>query len=341
MSLQTYSEFEIPAPVGNAGASASSLSLGTSEKYGYVFQVPKTGNINKVHFTIFGITTNQTLKLSLQTVDTSTGKPTGTLYGGSATQTLTPTKNVTNTVPFSTPAAATAGDFVAFVIEWDSTSGSLTLAYYLRNPSMPCYYKFTSGAWGSVNAGLPNMQCEYDDGTTPHHGNLPVFTNSSASFHSGSATDERGIKFQIPFPARASGVWIVFSYSSGSANFDLVLYDASSNVLTSISLNASIIHNSGELTRFFWPTKINISANTVYRLSIKPTQSSQTITMPYWSFTDSARRAMFPGASTVYETHRVDLGSWTDDQTILPVMGLILDQAADDNNVGYTNLTGI
>ena len=59
----------------------------SGEKAASIFRVPKTGNIRTLRFRLGTVTTGQTLKAGLYTVDTS-GDPTTTAYGGMAVGTV-------------------------------------------------------------------------------------------------------------------------------------------------------------------------------------------------------------------------------------------------------------
>ena len=95
----------------------------TGARFGFVFQVPKTGSISKVGVRIGTAQTPIVSRLGLYTVDTA-GNPTTTAYGGSAYNTFTPTANTFSEVTLKTPATATAGDLAAVVCEFNSTAGN-------------------------------------------------------------------------------------------------------------------------------------------------------------------------------------------------------------------------
>lgn len=329
--LQSGPFIDLPPNWGtNAGVSTLTMD-GTTTKIGFVFQVSQSGTISKLYFSIGTITTNQTLKVGLQTVDSS-GKPTGTAYGGSSTATLTPTAATINSVTLGTSATATAGDVVALVVEWDSTTGSLVLNYFNVNSPLPYRLSFTSGAWGGIAQGIPFCQIEYDDGTRPPHGCVPAYQGTSDAFKSDSNPDERGIKFTLPFPARVIGAWLTVS-APASANFDIVLYDSGGSVLTSCSIDvAKYKNNLAQAYRVFFGTRVSLVAGSAYYLIVKPTQATANVTLARWNFsTSSALRATF--APNAWQAVRTDAGAWTEDQTQLPSMGLVIDKLDDGAGV--------
>jgi hypothetical protein len=56
----------------------SRLIDATGEKYAAIIQIPKTGTISKIGFRTGTVTTSQTLRGGIETVDAATGAPTGT-----------------------------------------------------------------------------------------------------------------------------------------------------------------------------------------------------------------------------------------------------------------------
>ena len=58
-----------------------------AEKLAFIFVVPKTGTIDRVSFSLGTVTTDDSLDIGLETVDATTGAPTGSAYGSSAVAT--------------------------------------------------------------------------------------------------------------------------------------------------------------------------------------------------------------------------------------------------------------
>ena len=92
------------------------------EKLGFIFSVGKTGNISKLVIRCGAVTTAETLKLSLQDVDLSTGEPDET---EDQSGTFTPVVNDWVEVTLGSSRAVTVGDLLAVVIEFDSTVGDV------------------------------------------------------------------------------------------------------------------------------------------------------------------------------------------------------------------------
>src|SRR3990170_6891069 len=124
--LLGYTYFPTLWPGINAGisnqTSASTLDA-TGEKAAIIFKIPADGNITKLGFRTSTVTTGDTLKVGLYTVDAS-GDPTATAYKGmvAGTQAILATEDNTYfNVTLGTQATSVVkGDIVALVIEYNS-----------------------------------------------------------------------------------------------------------------------------------------------------------------------------------------------------------------------------
>jgi len=132
--MRTIPELWIPDPARTTVGSFT-FSLTSGKRQAYVFQVPKTGNISAVLLGLGSVTSAQTVRVTIQTIDGTTGNPSGIDYGGSVKGTYTPSANTTFEVTLGTPAAAVAGDVVAVVVEYDGVAGTLNMLAPLRGCS--------------------------------------------------------------------------------------------------------------------------------------------------------------------------------------------------------------
>ena len=307
-------------------ATSQSIIDATDDRVAFIFMVPKTGNITKVGFRVDTVTTAQTIRVSLCTVDDTTGDPTTTLYGSSAAGTqASPAANTFYEVTLATPAAATIGDIVAVVLQFDTTVGNVTInvgmaTYGARaTTSFPYLDVFatawTKGAANSVNC-IPNCSIGYDDGTYPYNGMIAYFSLSSLAFNNGSNPDEIGNRFTLPFPARVSGFWTDIDLDGDA---DLVLYGPTDTVLATVSMDKDVEPvATGSWGHYRAFTPVTLAANTVYRAVVKPTSATSLSVYRMSLSGGGASAAMMEqhsGGTTFYRTHRTDAGSWTDDST--------------------------
>lgn len=307
----------------------------TGEKAGLVFRVPRTGTIDRVGFTTRAVTTSQTLRVGLETTDTTNYLPTGTQYGGSAVGTqASPAADTFYEVTLATAATATKGDIVAIVVQFDSTVGSLVIGQIDNegggnNTAFPYLVNFVT-SWAKIAAGIGMHSIRYSDGVyEPIGACVPTSPRIDTAFNSGSTPDEIGNRFTVPAPMRTTGLFSAVGH--GTVALDYVLYEGTT-ALATVSVPSGLSANASGYETFFWPTAVSLSASTVYRLVAKPTTTTN-INVREAVVLNNAMLGMIPGGTDWYKTSRTDAGAWTDD-TLRRIwaLGLLIDQI--DNAAG-------
>lgn len=98
-----------------AGDLSAATLNDTNNAEALIIQVPKDGSITKIGLNVFNITGNPpAYNFALTTVDSGTGYPTQTAYGGSSIESEDFTTTGWKWVDLTTPATATKGNFVAY-----------------------------------------------------------------------------------------------------------------------------------------------------------------------------------------------------------------------------------
>lgn len=302
------------------------------EKVSWVFEVPETGNIDRVTFRTSAVSDSQTLKIGIYTLD-SNGDPTATLYGGSAVATqASPAASTTYEVILGTPAAATKNDEVAVVIEFNSTVGNVTFtgSAIVTAAVFPYSGAFTTG-WTKNTTNIPFLGVRYDTGAYHNVGCVPGSIGVLASFNSGSNPDELGNIITMPFKARTSGFWALAEFD---ITCDVVLYD-SNGVLSTRTLAVNNRGSTGTgLSWRRWSAGYILSYGSTYRITVKPTASSGGMTVSRLTVLAAGAMAGWPLGTAMYETSRVNAGAWTDTPTQRISIGLMIDQLDDGIVVG-------
>lgn len=324
-----------------AGSGNTTLDA-AGEKACVVFKAPKTGNIDRVGFFTRAVTAAETLRIGLETTDSSY-LPTGTQYGGSAVGTqAAPSANTFYEVTLATPAAATAGDLIAAVVQFDSAIGNLQIGNWdcfggTEYEGFPFIARYTGGAWSKLGS-VPGLTIRYDDGTYEFIGTIPFGPRIDTFFHSGSTPDEMGNIVRLPVQMRAWGVQLVI----GSANnFDVVLYNGDgSTVLRTLSFaGAQMPGTNGRCLWVPFSSPVTLDANTDYRLTFKPTVATN-LNIREVEVITAAMLNMLPGGSDVHKTSRTDGGAWTQN-TLRRVWGLalVIDQIHDGAGGGSISIS--
>lgn len=304
-----------------------------------------TGTISKIGFRTATVTTGATVDVRLETVDNTTGNPTGTLWATNTnvSQVIADADdNVWFTTTLTAGAAVTKNDVIALVVVNPSVSpGNLNLSDARNNPMLvgemefPYTARFQASAWTRQNNVSPTYYIEYSDGSTVPTGLFPASAVTATAFNNGSTPDERGIIFQLPFPITVAGFFGTFDTDGDQ---DVVLYDSDgTTALQTLSLDKDIRGSTTAGTPGFrwhlFPTTSALTANTNYRLVIKPTSVTSVRSVEFTVDTASFMDA-FDGGQNVYLTTRTDGGAWTQTTTQRSSISLLILGADDAERAG-------
>lgn len=334
----------IPHPYlkGASGPSLQDMLIDAStEKAAGVFMAPKTGTISKVGFLTKTVTTGVTVDVRLETVSLVNGDPTGTLLGtnSNGTQVILDADDDTwFTTTLTTGVAVTKGDLLAVVIA-NAGAGNMNIANAsIDRPSNFPYTDLFTAAWVK-DVDIPVFSLEYDDGSYAHSpGVWPISAKPGTSFNTSSSPDERGLIFQMPFPFRVTGCW---HHADIDAAADLVLYDSDgTTALETVSLDKDVrIGTSPRIFFLLFSGEQSLSANTNYRLVLKPTTTTN-IRSEAFDVDAAAIMDAFEGGQKFHHTERTDAGAWTETTTRRPFMGLIIDGFDDATGGGAASILG-
>lgn len=317
---------EIPNVTALAGMFAGLVIDAAAEKVAFIFQIPKTGTITTLGFLTGVVTTADTLKVGLYTVDPATGVPTATAYGGMVAGTqAAPASNTFYEVALGTNASATVDDVVAMVIEFNSfVAGNLKIAMMDATVArgFPYVAHYAPAAWAKYGY-TPDCVVKYNDGTYGPEGCLPIITSAATSFTTTSTPDEVALRVSVPFVSRAWGCWILVD---ADADCEVILYEG-----TTVRATATIDKDVrgatvGRIFQLKFPTAYALAANTEYFLALKPSG-----TVSYYDFSINAAGIMdcFSGGQNIYFASRTDAGAWSLNTSRRLWAGLILDQFDD------------
>lgn len=315
----------------NAPTISSSTGTGidaAGEQWATIFQVPKTGTIDRIRFATGTVSSSQDLSVSLETVSATDGFPTGTDYGGSAPETVaSPAATTIYTVTFATPASATKGDIIAVVIQWAGTSGSVLFSRWGGTSALinnQCYGALYTGSWAKYTTSPPMFSVLYDDDTSEYIGAAPAtITTPNRAFNTGSTPDEVGLRFKMPFGARATGVIGWVSPTAGR-NTSLVLYSDAGTALATASpdFDQTANLNGAANLPYLFSSTVTLAKDTWYRLTYRP-DTANNVTIPYLAFTDSYELGQIAG-SDVYHCERTNAGSFTDSTNAYTPISLLI-----------------
>jgi len=315
---------------GHANRNFGALD-GTTIRVGAQFRALRAGTIKKVVFFIGTVTSAQSLTAGLQDMDLTTGMPDGT-FDASGTVAV-PAANTFYEIDFGGSGKIVArNDLVAFVLQWTSTTGSLT---YERGGNGPNYWSplFTYVAsWAKAQSATIWFYIEYDDGVVDFVGNSPIIKPAdtvSITVSSATTPDEIGVRF-IP-----STNWLVQGFHAQLTNIGATdprfkLYDANDNELFSQVMDKDVCiggaGNTGYASNAVLSAPLELKAGQVYRFVTSPSDT-QNYRVYYNQHIYNLAHATFLAqyCDSAQYTARTDGGAWTDTPTRLPVMGLIFE----------------
>lgn len=304
----------------------------STERRAYLFEVPKTGTLDKAEFRLGAVTFNgaSVFRVSFQNVDLTTGFPDATqdqyrdMTALSANAWNAPGLMTSDGTDGGAKRSVTKGDLLAVVFEYQTfTAADSVVLSYLDTSSVfgnfPYGALFT-GTW-AANTGTPLLALKYNDGS--YHvpiGSIPVASlNSVTTFNTGSTPDERGLLFQFPFPVEVEGAWVRTDLDGDA---ELILYDNADVAQRTVTLDKDVDATAaGAYRRHIFSSALSLSANTNYRLVMKPTSATN---LSVYDWLSGVSLANYIGGSTWKYTERTDAGVWTDTADKRPWMGLIL-----------------
>jgi hypothetical protein len=339
-----------PATNPNYG-SAQLLIDAADEAAGMVVRAPKSGTISKIHWSTITVATGATLDVRLETVDATTGFPSGSLWSAN-TNGAQIVANADDNTGFATPltagAVVTKGDALGVVIKNPGASfGNIQVANYPDDFSkIEPYCCLYTGSWAMVTTTGPMVALEYDDGSFEHI--LGTFytagaTATATTLSTSTTPDVVGARFQLTFPDTVRGGWFWADFD-GDCVIKLVSDDYhqandTATLKAVASLDKDLRNATGAGIRWVeFTTSVDLLANTWYRYIIEPTTTTALTTydtpLPSLAALDS-----YAGQNFHYTTAKDPTadGSWTNYNSgtfRIPFCGLVFSAFSDGAGSG-------
>jgi hypothetical protein len=340
MALQSTAPILWPLSMRSANASPGTLANFTTldaaaEYSGVVIQAREAMTISHVGFRCGTATGSPTADIRIETVDTATGLPTGTLWAANTNIVTAGGAITSNTFALhalTASASITRGQFFCVKIAYNGGTSLQTQVYAgAINSVLP---------YSVVNTGTPaidrltsqfNMALGSSTSTFYHvPGLTPLSTATNNAFNNTNSA-KRGLKFQVPFKCRVVGVrWFPLAGTT-SGDLNIVLEDSAGAELSSSSTaldgNLQAIVNTAMAEAWF-DNSPTLSPATDYRLMLEPSSATNinitTVTLPSADY----RQAWAYGTNCVYSTFAS--AAYDDTATTqLPLIDLIIDQLDD------------
>lgn len=323
-----------PRIAANPSFAATAVIDATAEKVALIGQVfnkdHATKTLDKIHFRTGALSINaaSVLRVSVQDVSAAAGpppQPDGTqdqyrdIAGSALTaNTWTTTGLVTSDgTDGGVKRSVAFGAYLAIVFEYQTfTAADSVIISCIADVSgsqagRSIALLFTA-SWATLNL-VPNVILEFSDGTFGTlDGAQPLSAVSSVVYNSGTAVaDEYALQLSLPFPCKADGGWIAMT-DAASADFDIILYDGTSamaNGTVSFDDRTWPAANAARYTWFTFADQISLTANTTYRLALKPTTANN-VTLFYFDVAAAGHFQALEGGTAFCLDSRLDSGAW-------------------------------
>lgn len=324
----------------NSGYTNFTLDAST-DKVEVIMQMPVADTLTKLAFRYGARTgTPPTYRGILQGVDGS-GNSDGTDIGGGSPTSVNFTppadatwNGTTRELTFTNPIAVTRGQMVSAVIEYSSgtVDGSNCSSFTTDHgeASLLPYVIQNNAGTRSRRTNIPPFALVGNNGVYGY----PVFGHTSVTVHDGTTPDEVGILFTLPAGWGATyqlaGVNWPVRFGTASQTVRMTLYDTDgTTVLQQIDIDSDLTPNAafigGNKELFFDEVTLStLNFGSAYRLSITVTAASGGVIIPCFDFPSSDYLQTLPLGTNAYWTQRTNAGAWTDTNTRMPQIGLIL-----------------
>jgi hypothetical protein len=334
----------IPAYGAALPATSSIAMTGAAHKAAVIFQAPKAGPLDGVAW-LNGTngTTSWTMRVSFQDLDSS-GNPDGGVDQFSSVGIPTPLAwNTSGAITSDgtaggTKRTVTQGERLAAVWDFSAyTSGTTNLLEFsttgLDNPLFPYNAGYTT-SWAKNNL-TSAFALRYADGSYPPLGPpaqcLPASTSATVAWNSGTTPDEYGLYMLLPFSVQVVGMWMSSTFTAGG-DIEIVVYEGTTQLTRNLVPAAATTAGTHTLIHRF-PETLTLTANTVYRMTVAPTTTTN-ISGSEYTFASATIRSAYDCGAYFSRTERTNLGAFTETATKLPVMGLLIGAIAGEPNGG-------
>lgn len=300
-----------------------------ADKLAIVFQASSSTPPDQVKFRVTSYTSTGTIDATIETIDATTGFPSGTPVTNTATGSVSVSSTGTKTctgmagtgtltvgAQYAIVLAATGGFAGNFnVLRTSGINGQVGSPYSLTKDSAGAWTKIsttnTGYAFGLFTAGGASINVPGLSG---------AFTAALTAFSDSTNPDERGNRFQLPFPQTCYGALIYASLGSTPADansFSLSLYSShtsgSPTQLATQAFDGDIMEiGSARILRF--SAGVNLSSNTVYGLAVKAT-SSGNINLLRHSYASAAELGCYLDDNFYSTARNNSSGAFTDTNT--------------------------
>lgn len=303
------------------------------EYLAFVFIAKEAMTISHIGFKTGAVAGSPTIDVRVETVDATTGIPTGTLWAAN-TNIVTGALSATTFALHALTASASVneGDAVAILLQFATGTSAVIQRTNSIEEAWSKPYSVTNVTGSAVKSVIVNTKImAIGSGATTFYnvpGCHPIPTISANAFSNSVAGDARGLRFKVPFKCRAAGI---ISSHAVHGDFTAGLYDDSGTELSSSATTQDSDVSSETTGRklVYLDNKVTLSPDTWYRAILTPTEAT-TISMYTADLPSADYRSATPYGVNAHYTTFTTAGGWVDTATSQqPFLQLLLDQLDD------------
>ncbi len=300
------------------------------------FTARTTKDIKSVRIRWSGVTAAGAVQLTIETIDSTTGKPTGTLYDANASYNITPVAGV-QTYTFATlpTTGLTIGTEYGIVLLTTTGGTTQTVVHSnsstVLNPSLPS--QVLTAADGTTRSNFaelsggraPIFSLVDEDDNEIEVGNTPYHNYASAINLYGD--NVMALKIVLPsninYTVKSMELNYMIRTGTPAGNLRVRIFDGTNSVVTgsTIELDKDSIGNINALGAIAaFDGGITLSGGT-YRLAVDSPNSANSSNCYTSRYAVAFNSSCLP-SSVVLSTSTDGGTNWTDDSTQLPPIGL-------------------
>ena len=300
--------------------------------------VGKAGNLSKIHFNVRNLTFAGDIEVSVETLDATTGEPTGTLISTGASVTMSLTAAQSEIATLSTAAVIPNTNTPFGVVFRNPATGFASwkeLSLGARGASTR-NWEYNGSSWATGTRG-GKCTLEFDDGEKvyPSHG-FTGYGGGTNAFNINSSPNEYAALWSLPFSCKIAG-FVMRTFGGigypGTAEFGF-LDSNGTQIGSTTNVTMSQFH-SGTYLPMWFDSEIEITAYEDYRSYCKATNTGSVRQYIATYDNEEDRFQRHSGIQPQLQS-RTNGGAWSDEANKAMAHSLIITELSDDIGTGGT-----
>ncbi len=324
-----------PQSVGSPTFNTQGLTASNS-RLGYIFMAEEDATISHLWVRNVSVTgVSPVYRVSLQTLNSATGVPSGSLVAVGAEGTFTPSGSTGGVwVALTTPVSITRGTFYGIVIDYSSgTIDGSNFAVFgtavnglASTENSLAYFAYAAAGTYAKSANSQFTLFGYKSSSKVYGRPISTMSTTSASSSGHRVTSKVPALGGAGTTYKVRGIRIALTTPSSSSSFTAGIWDSAGTALQTVSVDtdqlrsSSVAGSTAEI--IFSGTLSTLDADTAYYVGVE--NSGTTITLTHLEVANNEDFDPFPAARNLYLS-TWNGSAWSDTTTRRPIIELIID----------------